>query len=406
MRPSLTLPAPGSTAPPTARRSYVPALDGIRGIAIIGVLLFHTGSFAGGFLGVDLFFALSGYLITDLLLRETAINGRISLLGFWARRTRRLLPALAAMLCVVAAAVWMIGDADLVRSTRSDGPWVAANLTNWRMIAEAAGYWNRFGADRVFEHLWSVSVEEQFYLVWPLIVLLVAWRGVRVQGRVAAIALVGAGVSLALMIAFVDPADPTRAYMGSDTRAFSILLGAAAATGPVRSVLRRVTGLWRDGISVALILVLAAIWVMADGTRSTWLFTGGLFLHSALSAGLIGLIANGSGGPVASLLGWRPLRWVGRISYGLYLWHWPVIVLLTTLNTGLTGWLMTATVVGIATVLAALSHRFVENPVRFHAGWARGRTGTVLCVLTAAVLVFGWALLPEPPATMIDVDVL
>jgi peptidoglycan/LPS O-acetylase OafA/YrhL len=395
-------------APASALRpgSYVPALDGLRGLAIIGVLLFHTGDFTGGFLGVDLFFALSGYLITDLLLRETAATGRISLRRFWARRIRRLLPALAVMVFVVAAAVWAIGDADLVRSTRSDGPWVAVNLMNWHSIASGSGYWDRFGVLRVFEHLWSISVEEQFYIVWPILIVFAARAGVRVHRRVAVIAIIGALSSLAAMIVLVDPADPTRVYLGTDTRAFSLLMGAVVATEPARSILERVTGGWRAAVAAVLILALAAIWVSADGTRSAWLFTGGLFVHSTLSALLIGLVAHGSPARVTAVFGWQPLRWVGTISYSLYLWHWPVIAVLSLSGTGPTGWLETALALGVATALAALSHYLIENPVRFRAVWARGRTGIVVFVLTIVTLLSVWALLPEPTAVVIDVDSL
>src|SRR6476469_10968331 len=172
---------------------HLPALDGLRGVAIVGVLLFHTGYLAGGFLGVDLFFALSGYLITDQLLREAESTGTVSLVAFWGRRARRLLPALATMLAGVALLVWWVGPPDLVRTTVADGPWVQLNLVNWHLLAESAGYWDRFGAARVFEHLWSIAVEEQFYLVWPVLVA-VWWR------RAAAVAAVISVVSLVAMV--------------------------------------------------------------------------------------------------------------------------------------------------------------------------------------------------------------
>jgi peptidoglycan/LPS O-acetylase OafA/YrhL len=161
------------------RKPHLPALDGLRGVAILGVLLFHTGHLSGGFLGVDLFFALSGYLITDLLLREIAATGGVSLPAFWGRRIRRLMPALAVMLTSVTLLVWAVGPPDLVRTTLSDGPWVQVDLVNWHLLAESASYWDRSGPTRVFEHLWSIAVEEQFYLVWPVLLLIIARWGRR-----------------------------------------------------------------------------------------------------------------------------------------------------------------------------------------------------------------------------------
>jgi hypothetical protein len=199
----MTHPRPTGAAPlPTGvRPPHVAAWDGLRGVAVLGVLLFHAGVLPGGFLGVDLFFALSGYLITDLLLREVEATGTVSLAAFWGRRTRRLLPALAIVLVAVTVLVRVIGPPDVVRTTLADGPWVQLDLVNWHLLAESASYWDRFGSARVFEHLWSIAVEEQFYLVWPVVLLVIARGGPRVQRRVAVTALVASVVSLVLMIA-------------------------------------------------------------------------------------------------------------------------------------------------------------------------------------------------------------
>ena len=190
-------------------RAHFRALDGLRGVAIIGVLLFHTGHLPGGFLGVDLFFALSGYLITDLLLREVRTTGRVSLTAFWGRRIRRLGPALAVMLAGVTVLVVAVGSPDLVRTTLADAPWVQANLLNWHLLSESAGYWDRFGVQRVFEHLWSIAVEEQFYLVWPVVVLLIARRGRQVELWVTVSAVIASLVSLVLMMMLSGPTDPS-----------------------------------------------------------------------------------------------------------------------------------------------------------------------------------------------------
>ncbi|MEV4641827.1 acyltransferase [Actinoplanes sp. NPDC049548] len=387
-------------------RHHVAALDGLRGVAIAGVLSFHTGLMAGGFLGVDLFLALSGYLITDLLLREVAATGSVSLAGFWGRRIRRLLPALAVMVVGVSLLVLAVGPPDIVRTTLSDGPWVQANLVNWHLLAESAGYWDRFGPGRVFGHLWSIAVEEQFYLVWPVVVAVLAWRGQRVERRVAVGALGASAVSLMVMIALVDAADPTRVYTGTDTRAFSLLLGALVATRPVRDALHRAVGRCAGAMLASLVAGLGMAWILVDGERSAWLFTGGLFLHSAASALLVGLCTQAPHTWIAGALAARPLRWLGVISYSLYLWHWPVIVLLSQERTGLHGVAWTLTVWAASIGLAALSKYLVEDPIRFRAAWARGRSGLLAFTAVTIAIAVLWLVAPEPAPVTIDVTQL
>jgi peptidoglycan/LPS O-acetylase OafA/YrhL len=387
----------------TGRKAHLPALDGLRGVAIVGVLLFHTGHLSGGFLGVDLFFALSGYLITDLLLREVERTGAVSLVGFWGRRIRRLLPALATMLAAVTVLVWFVGSPDQIRTTLADGPWVQANLVNWHLLAESASYWDRFGSDRVFEHLWSIAVEEQFYLLWPLVVLGIARFSRQVDRRVATAAATGAVISLVLMIVLVSPEDPTRVYTGTDTRAFSLLLGALVAARPVRAAVARVVGARTGVVATLLVAALGTAWVLADGVDSQWLFTGGLFAHSLAAALLIVLCTKAPDSLLAKGLGWRPLRGLGQISYSLYLWHWPVIVLLPD---QLTGWLRTVVVCALSISLATLSKYLVEDPVRFRARWARGRTGLVVLAAVMIGLASLWFLLPAPAPVTIDITKL
>lgn len=387
--------------PSFGSRPHLPALDGLRGLAILGVLLFHTGHLAGGFLGVDLFFALSGYLITGLLLREAQESGRVSLLAFWGKRIRRLLPALATMLTVVTVLVWAVAPPDLVRTTLGDAPWVQANLVNWHLLAESAGYWDRFGQARVFEHLWSIAVEEQFYLLWPLLVLVIARSTRRVHAWALIAAVLISAASLALMVVLAGDPDPSRVYTGTDTRAFSLLLGAAAATAPVRAAVTRLPHRWAGAAAVLSAIGLGTSWLLVDET-SPWLFTGGLFAHSLGSALLVALCAQRPGGTLARALGWWPLRRLGLISYSLYLWHWPVIVLLSEQRTGLDGGAWTLTVWLVSIVLATLSTHLVENPIRFHATWARGRSGMVAFAALMAGLVLLWWALPEPAPPAVD----
>jgi peptidoglycan/LPS O-acetylase OafA/YrhL len=385
------------------RRPHLPALDGLRGVAILGVLLFHTGHLPGGFLGVDLFFALSGYLITDLLLREIEATGAVSLVAFWGRRVRRLLPALVTVLVAVTVLVWAVGPPDLVRTTLADGPWVQLNLVNWHLLAESAGYWDRFGSERVFEHLWSIAVEEQFYLLWPPVLLITARFARRVADRVAVVAATASAGSLALMVTLVDSTDPSRVYTGTDTRAFSLLLGAVVATGPVRAVLARAAGRRPEALPALLAIGIGVSWWLADGTASPWLFTGGLFAHSLAAALLVGLCVQAPQAWVAKALGRPPLRWLGLISYSLYLWHWPVFVLLSPARTGLDGWPRTVAVVAVSIGLATLSKYLVEDPIRFRARWAGGRSGFLALTAVMAGLAVLWVLLPGPAPAVVDI---
>ncbi|WP_150255648.1 acyltransferase family protein [Nocardiopsis deserti] len=390
-------------SPTTGAGPHLPALDGLRGAAILGVLLFHTGHLPGGFLGVDLFFALSGYLITDLLLREVEATGTVSVAAFWGRRVRRLLPALAVMLTAVTVLVWAVGPPDLVRTTLADGPWVQLNVVNWHLLAESVGYWDRFGGQRVFEHLWSIAVEEQFYLLWPLVLLAVARFGRGADRGVAVVAALASVASLALMTVLAGAVDPTRAYMGTDTRVSSLLLGAVVATRPARAWLARVTGRPARAVLVLLAVGVGTAWALVEGADAPWLFTGGLFAHSLAAALLIGLCAREPRSLVSRALSWRPLRWLGLVSYSLYLWHWPVIVLLSPEVTGLDGWSWTALVSAVSIGLAALSKYLVEDPVRFRAAWARGRGGPVVFAALMVGLAVLWLALPAPAPPPIDV---
>ncbi|MFS0893537.1 acyltransferase family protein [Microbacterium sp. 179-I 3D3 NHS] len=395
-------------APSSARR--IPALQGLRGAAFLGVLRFHTGVLAGGFLGVDLFFVLSGYLITGLLLREASQTGSVALIAFWGRRCRRLLPALVLMLVVVTLVVCIIGAKDLLRTALGDGPWVQANLLNWHLLAESASYWDDFGDVRVFEHLWSIAVEEQFYLVWPLVVFVVARWTRRPDAAVLVIAGAGAVASVLAMALLTDPSDPTRAYTGTDTRAFALLLGAVAVTGPVRrrigALADRMGNLGRDVTLVLLISVVVASWLLVDGTDSTWLYPGGLLAHSAVAALLIALLAqSGRRGP-GRLLEFPPVQLIGDLSYSLYLWHWPVIVVLSWAVPRLDGWALTLVTGAVSFVAALASRSVIEDRVRFRATWARGRSGLLALILLMAALALFWVVVPQPAGPVIDVDQL
>ncbi|MGZ4619381.1 MAG: acyltransferase family protein [Frankiaceae bacterium] len=366
-----------------------PALDGLRAVAVAAVLLFHGGVAAapGGFLGVDIFFVLSGYLITMLLLREQQLTGRIALGAFWARRARRLLPALFVVLVAVALYAAFLVEPQARLSLRLDGLATLGYLGNWRQLGAAGGYFAQGATPSPLRHTWSLSIEEQFYLVWPLVVVALLRGRALTAGRVRrilAVAVIGALLSAVLMALLVG-GDVSRVYYGTDTRAQSVLVGCALAA---LLRLRRPAAAHSRVVALVGSLGLAAViaaMVTVAGTDPR-LYDGGLLLFDTAVAALLAAVVLAPDGALARLLSVRPLPALGRISYGVYLWHWPVFVVVTAERTGLDGLRLLALRLGVTLVLAVLSWRLVERPVLGGAltGW-RGRLS--LPVTAAAVVV-------------------
>ena len=386
-------------APPGAPGSglrHVTALDGLRGAAVIGVIAFHADLLTGGYLGVDLFFVLSGYLITSLLLHEHRRTGAIDLAAFWTRRARRLLPAIGVLIAVLA--VVTIGATAGERTTfGADAIATLLYTANWRAVLSGNEYWAQFAAPSPLEHTWSLAIEEQFYLVWPLVTIVVL--GHRRAGRVAdpdgrrgarrllVASLGGAAVSTALMIGWsLAGVDPNRLYLGTDTRAGAILLGAALAcvsvlrTGDL-PVARRPTVAAAGWAGVAILVV---AWIGLPG-RSPWLYRGGFVVCALAGLAIIASVTWVGDGRLARLLSWRPLTATGLVSYGLYLWHWPVFVWLDEARTGWSGVPLLALQLAVTVGITLLSYRFVEMPVR--RGVLRPRPALAACAAVVAILV-------------------
>ncbi|PZU49084.1 MAG: acetyltransferase [Microbacterium sp.] len=358
--------------PPLAPR-YA-GLDGLRAVAVLLVVVYHL--FPGwllhsGFVGVDVFFVISGFLITSLLVREHARSGRIALGSFWKRRARRLLPALALVVTVSASVAWMVGGDVLVGIGRQ--VLGAATFSyNWVAVADGASY---FGATQpeLFRNLWSLAVEEQFYVLWPLLLPLLLV--VRSRWMRAAVALTLAAASAGWAVALLaSGAGLTRAYYGTDTHAFGLLLGVAlavvvagrgvGAAADAASGARqpRAMAVALAGTAVAVTLVVVAAWPGGTG-----LYPGIPLAASVLSAAAIALAVR-PGSPVGRALDIAPLRWIGERSYGIYLWHWPIVVLLGVMSgsfvdsaipvsTGVAALVLTL-------VASAASYRLIEQPVR------------------------------------------
>lgn len=369
----------------------------------------------GGFLGVDVFFVLSGFLITSLLLDEHARTGRIRLRDFWIRRARRLLPALLVMvLAVVAAREFFTTEA--ITNLRDDAVasffWVA----NWAFVAQRTDYFSQGAPPSPLQHTWSLGVEEQYYLIWPLLLIAVAFVFCRrnpthLRWAVLGLATAGAVASAAGAIVFVDDATLNRVYFGTDTRAQALLVGSAAAALLVRDwttvtlagpVIRTRWLRWAArALSVAGVVVLGFAVHMATGSVAD--FHKGLLIIAALAAAaVVGAVALDQDGPVARVLAWRPLVWLGAISYGVYLWHWPIFLAVNGERTGWSGWSLFALRCVATIALAALSWWLLEQPIR---RWRpvivpmlplAGATAATAAVITMTVLPVGVA--PGGPA--------
>ena len=344
----------------------MPALDGMRALAVVCVIAYHLGvpGAQGGMLGVGVFFTLSGYLITDLLLAHWRRDVSLGLGQFWLRRARRLLPALFLMLIVVS--VWVaLFDASQLGGVRRQVLAAAVYVSNWSTIAQHGSYFSRFAAPLPLDHLWSLAIEEQFYLVWPWVLLAGIWTA-RTRGRLALLTLALAAASAVVMtLSFHAGYDPTRAYEGTDTRAFAMLIGAALSIvwpSKLPRIASRATV--RNALDVAGIAGLVAIGVLVWRTNpfSGFLYPWGFLLLSVATAAVIAAAVNPSSRLVGAL-GSRPLRWVGVRSYGIYLWQWPIIVLASPAR-GSIGVLRAALMVAATVLIASLSWSYVEEPIR------------------------------------------
>jgi peptidoglycan/LPS O-acetylase OafA/YrhL len=394
--------------PVTRDQKYLPGLDGLRALAVAAVVAYHLGYgwAQGGLLGVGVFFTLSGYLITDILAGQWAARGRIRLGDFWLRRARRLLPALFVMLAVVT--VWVnVVARSFVPGFRGNVIASVFYVSNWWYIGQHSSYYARFAPSAPLGHLWSLAVEEQFYLVWPWVVLLLMWLARRARRRVRGLAdgrgglaspvdgpgggvpyltgrcrlllatLALAAVSAVLMACLYHPGyDPTRVYEGTDTRAFGLLIGAAVAiVWPTRRPASsgRASADWAvtaggrrllDAVGIAGLAVTGLL-VWRTNQYSGFMFQGGLVLLSVATAATVAAAVT-PGSLLGRALGCRPLRWVGVRSYGIYLWHYPVIVLTAAAGTagGPVSPGRAAAIVAGTVAAAAVSWRFIEEPIR------------------------------------------
>lgn len=385
----------GSSVPgPTGKKLYAyrPALDGLRALAVLPVLFYHADldSVSGGFLGVDLFFVLSGYLITTLLIREWTGNGEIRIGSFWGRRARRLLPAM--FLVLIGVLVYaLFASAPEVARLRGDAFATLGYVANWWYAVSGESYFEQFGRPSMLRHSWSLAIEEQFYFFWPLLLLFGLKRAHSRSRFWIGAAIVGALLSAALMGWLYDPTqDPSRVYYGTDTRAQALLVGAALAF----ILDRRGDAGWTRSLEIlgalGLLACLAFFHFATD--RADWMYRGGYLLMAIAAAFAIAAAALGSDrSRTVRLLSWAPLVWIGARSYGLYLWHWPIYILLDSERTGLhdDSFALLALRLAVTFVVSAISYRWIEKPIRDRKlSPGVERWGLGICVVGIAVGIF------------------
>lgn len=352
------------------KRRYITGLDGIRAIAVIMVLSYHLklSLFKSGFLGVTVFFVLSGYLITGILISEVEEEGTIDLKNFWLRRIRRLVPAVMSMAVVI---IFVSAVVNRVIFTKGCKDFLASVLgfNNWWQIFNKVSYFEAAGVPSPFTHCWSLAIETQFYLIYPLILLgiykLVKSRGAGRAKRgllFAGVTLLLALISVILMIVLFDPQqDASRVYYGTDTRAFSLLFGALLAIlWEYRMVPRRLSAsvnMVLGSVSFAALLVMT---IAINGSSNFW-YRGGQFVGTILTV-LMVYAVSGRKTWLSRFLSNPVLKWIGDRSYSIYLWHYPIILLISK---GIkASWWITLIEIVLSVVLAELSYRFIETPIR------------------------------------------
>lgn len=352
------------------KRRYITGLDGIRAIAVIMVLAYHLklALFKSGFLGVTVFFVLSGYLITGILISEVEEEGTIDLKNFWLRRIRRLVPAVMSMAVVI---IFVSAVVNRIIFTKGCKDFLASVLgfNNWWQIFNKVSYFEAAGVPSPFTHCWSLAIETQFYLIYPLI-LLGIYKLVksREEGRAkrgllfAGVTLLLALISVILMIVLFDPQqDASRVYYGTDTRAFSLLFGALLAIlWEYQMVPRRLSAsvnMVLGSVSFAVLLVMT---IAINGSSNFW-YRGGQFVGTILTV-LVIYTVSGRKTWLSRFLSNPVLKWIGDRSYSIYLWHYPIILLISK---GIkASWWITLIEIVLSVVLAELSYRFIETPIR------------------------------------------
>ncbi|WP_099221374.1 acyltransferase family protein [Listeria costaricensis] len=354
----------------TARysRKYVPSIDGLRALAVLAVIAYHLNySWAkGGFIGVDIFFVLSGYLITNILLTQWDKENTIHLKEFWLRRFRRLVPA--AFVMIIAVVIFaVLFNRSLLPTLRGDAFASFFYMSNWWFIFHNVSYFDSFGMPSPLKNLWSLAIEEQFYLIWPLFLYLFLRYIKNPKLLLQIVIIVGVLSAILMGVLYTPGADPSRVYYGTDTRLFDLLAGCALAfVWPFTRLSPQVPRKSRQTLNIAgtlsVVTFFALVYLLNE--YQSFLYRGGLLFVALLGVVMIATIAHPSC-YLSRIFSFRPLRWIGTRSYGIYLWHYPIITLTTPVTEiGHPSLIRSVLQVAATFIIAELSYRFLETPIR------------------------------------------
>jgi peptidoglycan/LPS O-acetylase OafA/YrhL len=365
---------------------YIPEFDGLRGVAVLGVFAFHLGFIDGGYLGVDLFFVLSGFLITTLLIHEKTTSGSISIQRFWIRRVRRLLPALLLFLIVVGILIQIYSEESSYLRIRNDMLATMLYVANWRSIFAEHDYWALFSSSSPLSHTWSLAIEEQFYLFWPIVVVGSFSISKTPLNLLTKIAIYGGFLSVFLLVfIYLSNNDAmSRVYYGTDTRISAILFGAALSVYQARSKSTKIA---------SVVIPRSVVWISIGYLTSSWfllagdnplLYQGGLLLSSVSVVVVILAIIQKRSILLNRVLAFGPLRSVGLISYGLYLWHYPIFIFIEEHYSWLNPYWSLCLKIVLTFIIATASYLFLELPIR-NRKWSP-RTNALLLLLALTCL--------------------
>ena len=387
------------------RLAYLPALDGVRACAVLAVMMFHGGipHMDGGFMGVDAFFVLSGFLITSLLIGEWRQSLTIKLGAFWARRARRLLPALLLMMLFVAFFASVIVPKGTYGALRLDALSTLLYVSNWHFILVNSNYFNETAASSPLLHTWSLAVEEQFYVIWPLVVLGVLHFTKSLRALFALCSAAAIASATWMYVLYDGGLNTNRVYLGTDTRSQCLFIGCALAVGLVLVTRRSheegrlAKGeLWRPATSAGRLVcgvigVVGAagaigLWVLTTSTSSLP-YSGGFFLIGLAVAAVILSAVAAPRSVVPRVLSLAPVRYVGRISYGLYIWHWPIFIWLDHSRTGLYSYELFGVRVVVTFAVSVVSFHLIERPIRMGTFVSQWRAWLVVPAGVGAVIV-------------------
>jgi peptidoglycan/LPS O-acetylase OafA/YrhL len=402
-------PIPAGGQPP---RLHFPAVDGLRGAAVLSVLLYHTSWFSNGLFGVDVFMVLSGFLITLLLYREVAKTGRISLLAFYRRRFKRLMPGLSIVLFATLVLSYLLGGVEEARQTGAKAIAALFQYANWQQISNNDAYWQGFGRVTPLAHMWSLSITEQFYVVWPMLWVALFWvcrRSVAAVTGIMFLLLAGTATIAPLLY---DGSNSDRLYLGTETRTVDFIAGAAAAgvvfllhQHSARRRHARAAGRWSIALSVAVgtvaLIALVVVSVLTSSYQEPWLYKGGMAAVAVVTAVLIASLCHDRG-PLVRAFSFGPLTEIGRISYTMYLLHLPIFWVMQKLLPTVAPYGLFVVGGGLTWLGAMTMHYAVTERIRLRP-W-RPLRAVPTAIVTAAAIVAGSYFLPTVVAQKFSPD--